>query len=240
MKKTTSTLTIILLATISFSQTWFDLGLKGGYGLNLLYNQNYFNDQNFTPMLSFGSMFGGKLGFNFNEEHSITFDVGSTIFNQEFNYSKVNADSTRSYFSRSIGFNSLNFLLMYRKLKSSGYFEIGPQYSTLSKAMISDSYNGKSDASSYFAKSYYSMILGFGGFVVGTENLGVTLGIRLAYTINDIVSKEGQLINFPSITSYSSYKPGNPFSALLVMEINYDLGYLASAKCGKKTKFLMF
>lgn len=248
MKKISITPAIILFSCYAFSQTWFDAGLKGGYGVNLLYNQNYLNDRNFTPNLSYGYMYGGKLAFNFNEEHSVTFDVTTSYFNQGFSCSILNADSTRSNFSRNIGFNSLNFLLMYRKMKASSYVEIGPQYSTVMKARGSSStgslqvgsFSGDSDISPYLAKSYYSMVLGFGGFVMGTENFGITLGIRLAYTLNDIISAQGQQVNFPSVTNYPSYKPSNPVTAMMVMELNYDLGYLASAKCGKKTKFLMF
>lgn len=240
MKKITLILTIILFSYCAFSQKWLDVGAKGGYGVNLLYNQNYFNDHNFTPELSYGYMFGGKIGFNFNEEHSITVDIGSSGFNQGFDYSILNADSSRNNYSRNIGFSSLNFLLMYRKMKNSSYVEIGPQYSSVMKAKVTDSFSGNSDISSYITKSYYSIVLGFGGFVMGTENFGITMGLRLAYTVNDIISKEGQRVNFPSPTTYSTYNPSNPFSALMVMEFNYDLGYLASAKCGKKTKFLMF
>lgn len=240
MKKTSITSAIILFSICTFSQTWFDAGLKGGYGVNLLYNQNYFNDRNFTPTLSYGYMYGGKIGFNFNEEHSITFDANTSYFNQGFSYSVLNADSTRSQFSRNVGFNSLNFLLMYRKMKASSYVEIGPQYSTVMKARGNDSFSGNSDISPYLAKSYYSLVLGFGGFVMGTENFGITVGMRIAYTLNDIISPQGQQVNFPSPTNYPSYKPSNPVSAMMVMELNYDLGYLASAKCGKKTKFLMF
>lgn len=240
MKNTPLTLAFLLFASLSYSQTWFDLGVKGGYGLDLLYNQNFFNGRDFTPLLSYGYMYGGKVGFNFNTEHSITMDVNTSYFNQQFAYSFLNADSSRSNYTRGIGFNSLNFLPMYRKMKSSSYVEVGPQYSTVLKSRGTDSYLGGSDISPYIIKSYYSVVLGFGGFVMGTENFGITLGFRFSYTFNDLVTKNGQLINFPSTTPYATYNKNNPISALMVMEFNYDLGYLVNSKCGKKTKFLMF
>lgn len=240
MSKYLQTLPLLFFSIAMQAQTWFDAGLKGGYGVNLLYNQNYMNDHSFTPNLSYGYMYGGKLGFNFNEDHSITFDAVLSSFNQGFNYSFLNADSSRSNYTRSMGFNSLDLLLMYRKMKASSYVEIGPQYSTVMKARGNDSFSGNSDILKYISKTNYAMVLGFGGFVMGTENFGITMGLRITYTLNDIISKEGQAINFPSISTYSSYKPSNPITAMMVMELNYDLGYLTSSKCGKKTKFLMF
>lgn len=240
MKKTGLTLTILLIPFLGICQRWLDLGIKGGYGLNLLYNQNYLNDASFTPLLSQGYMYGGKIGFNFNEEHSLTFDFTSSLFNQEFNYSLLNSDSSRTEYSRKINFNSLNFLLMYRKQKASGYVEVGPQYSIITKGTMSDSRSGKENIIPYLNKASYAAVLGFGGFLMGSENVGLTLGLRLSYTVNDILSKEGRAVNFPAFTNYASYRPANPFTALLVMEFNYDLGYLVSSRCGKKTKFLMF
>ncbi len=240
MKKIPPTLLMVLLSFLSFSQTWFDVGLKGGYGLNLMYNKNYFSDNNFTPKMSFGYMYGGKVGFNFNEDHSVTMDVISSAFNQGYYYNRLNADSSRSNYSRSISFNSINILLLYRKMKAASYFEVGPQYSAILKATGNDDIAGKSDVSGYLAKSYYSLALGFGGFVVGTENFGVTIGFRFSYSLSDAISPEGKSVHFPSQTNYSSYSPTNPFTGIMVMELNYDLGFIAKAKCGKKTKFVMF
>lgn len=235
---------MIFVSNCICAQKWLDLGAKGGYGVNLLYNNNFFNDREFNPKLSYGYCYGGKIGFNFNEEHSITLDVVSSVFNQAYTYNKtvVNPDSsvTKTYHELSIGFSNLDFLLLYRKMKSASYVEVGPQYSLIVNTRGNDSQTGKMDVSPYLVKSYYAIALGFGGFVIGSENFGALVGLRISYALNDILNNQGQQIHFPSTNKYSSYSPSNPVSALMILEFNYDLGYLASSKCGKKTKFLMF
>lgn len=243
MKKLTAVLLVFIYSQSLYSQTWFDIGLKGGYGADFLVNTNFYNDGNFNPKLSYGYMYGGKLGINFNTEHAITLDVSSSAFNQTFNYTLKNINNTTSDNTRSMGFDALNFLLMYKKTTNSSYLEIGPQYSIVTKTRFSDSNvpNANSDISSNLAKSYFSAVIGFGGHLVGTDNFGISLGLRVSYTFNDIISSTGQQINFPSITTYPSYKPSNPLSAMLILSFDFDLGYMAkSGGNHKRSKFLMF
>ena len=246
MKKITIGLGLFMLSHILFAQGgWIEAGLKGGYGVNFLINKNYYSDHNFSPKLSFGYMFGGKIGINFNETHSVTIDVTSSVFEQKFNYSTLNADSvTRTIYSGSIGYNSLDFLLMYRKASDGGYIEIGPQYSMVAKVRLKDEANSAAnttDVASNMVKSYYSAVFGFGGYLVGTENFRVTIGFRAAYGLTDIISSVGKQNNFPVPNEYPAYKPTHPLTGMMVMEMNYDIGYFARSKCKKrKVRFLLF
>ncbi len=239
MRKAAIAFSIFIFSQTLYSQTWFDVGLKGGYGPDFLVNNNFYNDHNFSPKFSFGYLFGGKVGINFNETHALTIDVTSSSFNQSFNY----LDSSKTEYSRSIGFNALNFVLLYRKTTNASYFEIGPQYSMITKTRFSDSYTQtqNTDVSENLVKSYYSAVMGFGGYLAGTQNFRVTLGLRFSYALNDIISSTGKQMDFPSITKYNSYKTSNPFTAMLLIEMDFDLGYFATSKCKKKkTRFLLF
>ncbi len=180
MKKFTIAAGIFLCSLSVFSQVWVDAGLKGGYGLDLIANKNFFDDHHFSPKLSTGYMFGGKVGFNFNSNHAVTLDITSSAINQKYTYSLVNPDSSLSNYNRSIGFNSINFLLMYRKSKNGTYFEIGPQYSMITKTRFSDNFasSANTDISADLVKSYYSAVIGFGGYITGTDNFGIVLGCR--------------------------------------------------------------
>lgn len=243
MKKITIAFSIFIFSQTLYSQTWFDIGLKGGYGPDFLANNNFYSDRYFSPKLSFGYMYGGKIGINFNEKHSVTIDVTSSSFDQSFNYSLINADSSRTQYKRNLGFNAINVLLMYRKTANVSYFEIGPQYSMLTQTRFSDNSALAKDAdiSSNLVTSYYAIAVGFGGFMAGTENFRVVLGFRFSYALNDIISGKGQQIDFPSITKYDVYKTSNPLTAMMVMELNLDLGYFTKSKCKRKgMHFLLF
>ncbi len=245
MKKITFASILFIFSHSLYAQGWLDIGLKGGYGLDFLLNKNISNDKTHTMKLSYGYTYGGKLGWNFNDEHAVTLDVLYSGFSQTYDYYKVNPtpDSSKSFYNKSFKFNSLDFLFMYRHVKNASYFEIGPQFSTIKKAAITDnrplSTNG--DISDNLVKTYYSAVIGAGGMLAGTENFRVMIGFRLMYVLGDIISPQGQLTNFPSNYNYSTYQKSNPLSAMMVLELNYDLGYFASTKCrSNKKTFLLF
>jgi hypothetical protein len=244
MKKITLILSLFITAHLAMAQGgWLEAGLKGGYGVNFLINSNYYSDHSFSPKLSFGYMFGGKIGINFNESHAITVDVTSSAFEQKYNYSRI-SDSPRTVYSGGVKFNTLDFLLMYRKASDGGYIEIGPQYSMVSGVKMNDggmSATPATDAASNMVKSYYAAAFGFGGYLVGTENFRVTIGFRATYGLTDIISSVGKQNAFPVGYAYPSYKPTNPLTGMMILELNYDVGYFARSKCKKrKLRFLLF
>lgn len=237
--------TLLLSVNCTYAQGgWFDIGVKGGYGFNFLVNKNFYSDHYFSPKLSGGYMYGGKIGINFNESHALTIDVTSSLFQQKYNYSVLNADSiNRTIYDRSIAFQTLDVLLLYRHASEGGYIEVGPQYSMLSNPKWVDGAPNApySDVSGFLVKSYYAAVFGFGGYLAGTENFRVILGFRASYSLGDLISPLGQQNNFPSPTKYDTYKPCNALTGLLVMELNYDVGYFARSKCKKrKLRFLLF
>lgn len=245
MKKNVLVLFFAVLVKLSIAQGgWLEIGAKGGYGFNFLVNKNFYSDHNFSPKLSFGYMFGGKIGINFNETHSITIDVTSSEFEQKYNYSTLNADSlTRTIYERSLGFKTVDFLLMYRKSSDGGYIEIGPQYSMITKTYWTDEAtpNQTIDIKNNINPYYIAGAFGFGGYLVGTDNFRITIGFRGSYAFTDLISNVGKQTNFPSINAYPNYKPTSPLTGLMVMEMNYDVGYFARSKCKKrKLRFLLF
>ncbi len=240
MKKLTLIFCSIICFQSVYSQGWLDVGLKGGYGLNFLVNKNLYNDHYFSPKLSSGYIFGGKIGVNINQSHAITIDLTSSSLDQAYRYS---LDSNVTTFTRSIGYNALNVNVMYRNTTNASYFEIGPQFSMISKTRYSDDLTktDKLDIDTSFVKSYYGVAMGFGGYLIGTENFRVILGFRLSYALNDIISESGKLINFPSFVKYENYSPSKPLTAMMMLELNYDIGYFTKSNCKKrKTSFILF
>ena len=126
---------------------------------------------------------------------------------------------------------------------NSSYFEIGPQYSMITKTRGSDNFTQtkNADISENLVKSYVSAAIGFGGYIMGTENFGVTLGCRISYSLNDIISSTGQQNNFPSNKKYDTYKSSNPLTAMMMLGFDYDVGYFTKTRCKKrKTRFMLF
>ena len=243
MRKTILTLTTFAIINTSFAQNWLDIGIKGGYGLSLLYNQNIFDDSGFNHQLSGAYSFGGKIGLNFGENHEVTVDILSSSFKQKFKFNITDSLSGGSpTYNSQINYQALDILLMYRSNNEGRYFEIGPYMSLIKEAQHTNEYLDivNETVTNNWNKNGYGVAMGFGAYLICSENFGVTFGARFNYMISDAISTLGQSNNFPANKNYDSYKASHPFSAMIVMEMNYDLGYLASAKCSKRRKIILF
>ncbi len=243
MRKSVLTLAFVSIWFAGFSQNWLDIGIKGGYGISLLYNQNILDDPAYNHRIAGAYTFGGKLGLNFGERHEVTFDIMSSSFNQDFNFSiSDSVDGGTQEYQSNIGYKALELMLLYRNNNNGAYTEIGPSMSMIRSANYSNDFEGVSgiDAMENWNKTNFGIVLGFGAYMVGTENFGITLGARFNYIVSDAISSFGQQNNFPTNTNYDTYKASHPFSAMMVMEFNYDLGYLAQANCSKRRKIIFF
>lgn len=237
----TSLLTLSLFAN-SQAQSWIDFGVKGGWGPTLLFNQKIFDNQSVNHKLSYAPTFGAKIGYNFNMEHEITFDVMFSQFKQDFTYS-VTDSTTKSdvNYNSTFGYKSTDLLFMYRHNKNGSYFEIGPKLS-----LIKSSYNNF-DLNTFapmfspdqVVPQLTSLAVGFGSYFIGTENFGVTGGLRMSYSFNNIISTNGNNVYAPTYLPSSNNGVSHPLFFQVIFEANYDLAYMAKAKCGRK-KILMF
>ncbi|GEM_PF-570328 len=233
---------LILAPVLIQAQPWFDVGVKGGIGTSFMYNSQIFDDQLIVHKFKPGYAFGAKLGFNFIQEHQLTFDVMKSSFKQGFTYRpegwQGSADALRE-----ITVGGLDLLLMYRGNRNGTYFEIGPQWSTYSKVKYSDNggdYISPLTPDQLVAKSNFGLALGFGGYILGTDNFGITTGLRFNYMFNDLASAEGRDANFPILQPTGKTNITNNIGIMFVMEMNFDFGYLVSPTCGERKKLFVF
>jgi len=229
---------IASLPLTSVAQQWVDIGVKGGYGVNFWYNQDFLDNGDMNNRMRGGYTFGGKLGFNFSLRSELTIDVGVSQFNQGFAY-----DVAISNYEKEIQLNTTDFMLLYRLNSEGRYFEIGPQYSLLKSATETDANPDMAggNISDMLADNYTGIVLGFGSYMMGTDNFGVILGFRIRYGISDLLSEDGRSMNYPAtLVSNSNPSASHPLTAEAVLELNFDLGYLAKANCGQRKKILFF
>jgi hypothetical protein len=182
------------------------------------------------------------LGLNFNTNIQIAIEALYSSFNQKFSIAAENDNN----WNKLIHMNALDLPFLIRHNKDNGgYFELGPQFSMVKEATESYQNGSTQTIANDFDRSYVSAIVGFGGYLMGWENFGICLGFRLSYSFEDIISKGGkgdagsykaEVTNVPT----GSYKPTNVFMAGLVIEFNYDLGYLAKTPCGARREFIFF
>lgn len=238
MKKIFTLLLVIFSVSLANAQPWFDIGVKAGYGTSFMYNTQIFEDQKLTHKFMGGYTYGGKFGFNFSQEHQAAFDVMQTSIKQGFlYYPEAGVETVRQF-----DIQSLDFLLMYRYNKKGTYFEFGPQLSQVSKVKYTDEggdFLNPVTPDKLINKSLYSLALGFGGYIFGTDNFGVTAGFRINYTLNDIATEDARGKNFPMLYT-ADPDPTRNLGVMFVLEANYDFGYLVSPSCGNRNKLFVF
>ena len=242
MRKLLTALLMLMITSSGYSQVFFDGGVKGYLSTTWLINERIFNNPDYVHSPSMGGGFGGKLGLNFNENVQIAVEAIVANFNQKFSIAGDNDDN----WNKLVHISSLDFPFLIRHNKDNGgYFELGPQYSMVKEVTESYQDGNSLSVSNDFDRSYLSAVVGFGGYMMGWENFGICVGFRLAYSFEDIISKGGNgeagsykatVTNVPT----GSYKVTNGFMAGLVIEFNYDLGYLAKSPCGSRREFLFF
>jgi hypothetical protein len=239
-------LTIILIALSfsSFSQTWFDLGIKGGVGAGFLINNTVNSDSRFNVLPQMNNFVGGKVGVNFGDMFGIAFDVDYGTYNYGFSQLKIVGKDQNLTYDYKIKYNALNFMPAFRYTKDASYVEIGPQFSFTKNHTITD--EGNSSSFSYAADaintSLKGLVFGFGGHMIGNDVIALMMGLRFNYVFSNLTSYTYAETNFP-FTNYSDITTptkSSPINAQLVFELNYSLGYIVRASCGRRTAFIGF
>lgn len=201
------------------SQFWIDVSARGGWGPSLLINKNVFQDTNLTHTFSSGNTFGGRLGLNFGDEHSINFDISTVKFNQKFDSEIITAPKTMS-------FSSTDFAFLYKRLLEGRYMEIGPLLSRID--------------SDFIQEQNFGAILGFGRALVGNNRFSLNMGVRFRYIFTDILPSGDvpQLYHYG--TTYTSPESTTPLSANIVLDVEWAVGVFRTSSCYGKRKFVSF
>ncbi len=251
MNKFFTFLLIIASYQVGTSQIWLDVGAKFGYGMSLLYNSNIFNDVPYNHQFGGGLGFGGRVGVNFGAHHGFTIDVMSHKMQQKFEYK---LDATGDDFHQNlIEWKNIDLYLLYRGSSHKVYVEVGPMLSLVRKLKQTDDSiteagmldaSGASAISDFYRDKYVSGVIGFGGFLVGTESVSLNLGFRIHYSFQDFITDLGQnpsvnaeIKSFPAPVrdnTYESYKSTNPLFGEVSFELNFGLGGAAKTSCSNR------
>lgn len=230
---------LISVASLTLNaQLWFDIGAKGMFGGEVLLNSNYMNDGDIS--YGFGSTYayGGKVGINFGYNLGI---VGEYLFsNSQQSYSYNEGGNN---FSNDIELMNHDILALIRYNGSGAFVEIGPKFSVVKEFDQKDEGFPDFNSNDVYQDLYKSVVLGFGGYIAGSSTLTIQLGVRVAYSFDDIVQEDSQSTGapFPGYSKqYDDYQSSNPLSIMGTLEVNYAIGYLGRKHCGDRLRLINF
>ncbi len=240
---------IIILALLIFSGNifaqhrrgstikWLSLSVKAGGGNSILYNKDYQTDKNvnldvFTPSYFLGSRFtitvGDNIGFGAEGLYS--------KFGQNYDIAAGGASYTKK-----MDMKSTEILFFFRYTSEyGGYFEVGPKISMLKSATLTNSIQATEfltieKLQAQYASQFTSIMLGAGISIFHTERVSGKLGARLNYSLSDFTpDKSFSILNDGVYApAYQLSETTNPFSAQILLEINYFFGFWGNASCGR-------
>ena len=222
----------------SKSETWIDIGVKGGYTPGVLINPRIFGNATQSLKYNHGYLYGGKIGLNFGLEKALCVDLLYTNTKQTLHNSATNLD-------KDLTFTSLDLPITIRaNQENGGYGEIGPMFSFTRTAISSN----LGDVTSRFNNTNFGLTAGFGQYIGGGNLFGLTIGFKLAYTFGDLLGPiyKDNFSN-PIYNPYTAeedaldYKSNSRLYAGIVLEFNFNLGYFTrGSRCAKRTRFKMF
>lgn len=239
-------LAILFISSISYSQLWFDIGVKGGGGAGFPINNTLNNDGRFSVTAGTNYFFGGKIGINYGHFVGITCDVDYGGYKYGFTQAEVPGKTQTENYKYKISYNSINVMPMFRFTKESSYLEVGPQFQFVRNPMIEDEAfpNSSPLGSEFIAEKLTGITFGFGGHMIGNEVISLMMGLRFNYVISDLTADSWADSNFPfnNYPTISESAKTSPVNVQLLFEINYSLGQLArsTSGCGKRVAFLSF
>jgi hypothetical protein len=238
------TLSLVVLSIIPvYSQIWFDIGAKGTVGTSFWINSNTYKSSALSPKFNVSWGAGGRFGVNFGEGPGV---VVEGMFGQHgAGYKQSMDDGNGGFYNldRVSKLSAVELNVMFRWLKNSTFVEIGPSFNFVTNATdMDDQFTAPSN---YFNKIMYGATFGLGGLIVGNEKVGLMLGFKVNYNFSDLISEDGRSNNYQMVNpgnnwEFSGYKGTHPLSVQVTLEINYSLGYLVRASCGKRTYLLGF
>lgn len=227
--------TFVIFSSYSFSQLWFDAGIKGGIGTGFLINKTLSGDDRLSVSPGINNCYGGKFGINFGKENSITFDL--SYCNNSYTFLQTGIGASNQSYKYIINYSTLTFSPMFRHTTEAQYLEIGPEFSFFKKGEISDMANPNTapNAQSYINPNLIGAVFGVGGYIIGNDKIAFSMGLRFHYNFNDLISSEYSSTNFP-FTNYpdiTTHSTTNPLAVQVVFELNYSLAQVARASCGR-------
>ena len=256
MKKILLVLLAMFLLTMAEAQhkgqlvKWLKIAPKASVGTSFLVNSNTFSDKSIeASTINLSTSFGGSFGLGIGDYLEFYVEGNLAKFGQEYHLQVEKTDGTDQSYDKNLDFTAINTGIMMRYTSElGGYFEIGPSFTTLKTAEITNSTDGLAiDASEDFNSSYVNLSVGVGQAVYRSDRLFVFVGARFNFSpvsfylpreaysdatyFKDGMYNEQNLRYEPN--THSVQGKTMPMTGFLTLEINYIFGFWGNASCGR-------
>lgn len=211
-------------------KTWFNITFNSGFGSSLWINNNLIDDENikykiFNPCYPLA----GQIGINFNNGFGVAVEMLSTHHGQKFGITSL----TGSY-NKKLVIKSFDQLILIRSVgEKGGYFEAGPKLSTVKKLVVKNDIDNVFEQSTLddYQSTNIGILLGFGGAFYFHDLYDISFGLRINYTISNLMENEEYPIKDGIyVSNYGLYAITNPLIVQFVLSLSWHIRYIDSSK----------
>ncbi|MEY4571851.1 MAG: hypothetical protein RLZ10_1068 [Bacteroidota bacterium] len=218
---------LLVGSTCANAQISVDGSVKGSYNSTWLFNKNI-SDQGTEQDYAMG--WGSNYGVGASVYYGV---IGLGIEFLRGSHTGGYAGDFLGKYNSNVKLNMTQIpLLLKLKSENGGYIELGASVNNISKATYtfdytdSDIFDGSSNETSNYSKSYTSVILGFGANVklIKAIPLSLNVGMRLQYGLTDAKGVDALGNNLSNSLLYSTYEKTNAASGGIMLGLNYTFG----------------
>jgi len=246
MKRILIIATLIIMSLQTMAQgnrgygvpNWISIAGKVGFGTSIMFCEDVKNDDNakqiyFSPALSVG----GRLGVVFKDRIGVSVEYLSSDYQHKYEFTAPGDAQARK---TNLRIKTGDLLVLARYTGEYGFYaEVGPKMTFVKNIECTEASQTYTQTNCFQSK-YNSIVFGFGFSPYNGDRIIVTLGLRAAYCSKDIVVKPVSEDGF-SGTGFTQYPnlDMKPFSAQVMIDVNYHFARFGSATCGKQ-KIIFF
>ncbi len=247
MKKLLTIISLIVMSLGGYAQrggapNWISIAVKGGYGNSIFTCKQASEVDGYnTDVMAPSYCFGGRLGVVFIDKVGVSLEYLSSNYQSkyDFNTGTVDLEGNKKM-------QAGDLLALFRYTGEYGFYcELGPKFTSVKDVTSEhDLVLGKNktpgietNITDAFKDKFTSIVFGFGFMPYNGDRVQVSLGLRAAYCGKNILEDESRAYGFSgmNITNVEI----KPFSAQVMLEVNYHFARFGTATCGKQ-KIIFF
>ncbi|MCR5454943.1 MAG: hypothetical protein K6F33_08165 [Bacteroidales bacterium] len=241
MKRILSIAMLLLMALPTLAQrsdapNWISIAGKVGVGNSILLCKQISDNENIsTNYLSPSFSIGGRLGVVFVDRIGVSVEYLSSTYQNKYEIKDL---LNKTNLNTNLKLKTGDLLILARYTGEYGfYFEAGPKITSVKEVNYERGETTNFDLTNCFNGSYNSIVVGLGLTPFNGERVQISLGVRAAYCSKNVIKQPDGLQN----TGFTNYRTMEmkPFSAQVMVDINYHFARFGSATCGKQ-KIIFF
>ncbi|MCQ2250498.1 MAG: hypothetical protein MJZ66_05260 [Bacteroidales bacterium] len=233
-----------MMAQRGGAPNWISLAGKVGVGTSALLCKQATENEDFAINYMAPSLgFGGRLGVVFVDRVGVSVEYLSSQYQNKSEYNmRMQGEPV---LKSNLKFKTGDLLILARYTGEYGfYMELGPKI-TFVKEVTNElegnasflSMSGTTDVTDKFNDKFNSVVFGLGFMPYNGDRVQVSLGLRGAYCGKNVLAADQNVYGFSGLKIQNVEM--KPFSAQVMLEVNYHFARFGSATCGKQ-KIIFF